>query len=175
MIGVISLSSSCAGSKGNLVLWSRASHMFAKTFHNTFFACIFGNTLFDDSVNTDPIFDTQFMLIYGRVKGPPHWHWNGNSSCLAWCFLAIASETGDALACVFLALEVWLHSTLACTLQRMHATQKLTREYFLQCEGSFMCRRIWHSQDLRRVRASVQPPCCQSIRACALTIFSKDK
>lgn len=47
------------------------------------FVCLFGDTFFDDSVNTQPTFDTQSTLISA------HWDRNANASCLAWNFLVI--------------------------------------------------------------------------------------
>lgn len=50
-----SFSPFCARSQGcrvTFALLSRVSYMFVKTFHSIFFLCIFGNTVFDNSVNT---------------------------------------------------------------------------------------------------------------------------
>lgn len=65
--------------------------------------------LFHDSVNTQPIFDTHL----------------DNAGCLTWRFPVISRATGDAFARSFGALEVEFHSTLACALQCMHATQSV--------------------------------------------------
>lgn len=35
------------------------------------------------------------------IQRTSRWHRNANTSCLAWCFLAIAVATGDAFARVF--------------------------------------------------------------------------
>lgn len=130
--------------------------MFVKPFHSSFLACMIGDTLFDDAENVQPTFDTLSTLSWGRVKGPPHWHRNGNTSHLARRSLATAIAIGDAFTRDCIAMKVRFYSTLVHALHCMRVTQKTNNIIFFQCDEVFKDRSPWHSKELRRAWALAQ-------------------
>lgn len=162
------------------VLLGRARHMFIETFHSTFFPCISGDSFFAYSVNTQSTFDSQSTLIPGGFLSL-QWHRDANASSLAWRFLAIVVVTGDAIACERRALEVRFHSTLACTLKRVHVMHSAnTIIYFFIMKrpswtGAYGIRKSFYVRKHPRNRRFVKTCALASLPSLVLEVTNEIK
>lgn len=97
------------------------------------------NTRTSDRTRKPSKFFKRNIIQLKTVKGSLHLYRDANASCLAWCLLAIAVVTGDALAREFAPLEDGFHSTLAYALQRLRSTPNANAAIFYLSNVKGLC------------------------------------